>query len=143
MIGILSFLQHKTALIDILIAHHLSIVADLEPENAEQTRRDCFKYIDEAIDIFMRVSTITVTARKQRTFLLTLKPFPSSQMGSFFFFFKLYIQWLLPAKLSCKDLLIENSHQCELGMLTSRARSPEVKNYLVQTLVLVISARLL
>lgn len=87
MIGILSFLQHKTALIDILIAHHLSIVADLEPENAEQTRRDCFKYIDEAIDIFMRVSTITVTARKQGTFLLTLKPLPSSQMGSFFFFF--------------------------------------------------------
>ena len=50
------FLQHKTAMIDILIAHHLSIVADLEQEGAEQTRRDCFKYIDEAIDIFMRVN---------------------------------------------------------------------------------------
>ncbi|XP_073234620.1 TPR repeat-containing protein DDB_G0287407-like isoform X1 [Porites lutea] len=46
--------EHKTAMIDILIAHHLSIVADLEQEGAEQTRRDCFKYIDEAIDIFMR-----------------------------------------------------------------------------------------
>lgn len=46
--------EHKTAMIDILIAHHLSIVADLEQQNAEQTRRDCFKYIDEAIDIFMR-----------------------------------------------------------------------------------------
>lgn len=46
--------EHKTAMIDILIAHHLSIVADLEQENAEQTRKDCFKYIDEAIDIFMR-----------------------------------------------------------------------------------------
>ena len=45
-------------MIDILIAHHLSIVADLEQENAEQTRRDCFKYIDEAIDIFMRVIVI-------------------------------------------------------------------------------------
>ena len=42
-------------MIDILIAHHLSIVADLERDNAEQTRKDCFKYIDEAIDIFMRV----------------------------------------------------------------------------------------
>ena len=42
-------------MIDILIAHHLSIVADLEQEGAEQTRKDCFKYIDEAIDIFMRV----------------------------------------------------------------------------------------
>lgn len=42
-------------MIDILIAHHLSIVADLERENAAQTRKDCFKYIDEAIDIFMRV----------------------------------------------------------------------------------------
>lgn len=51
----LLFTQHKTAMIDILIAHHLSIVADLEPQNSEQTRRDCFKYIDEAIDIFMRV----------------------------------------------------------------------------------------
>lgn len=46
--------EHKTAMIDILIAHHLSIVADLERDNAEQTRKDCFKYIDEAIDIFMR-----------------------------------------------------------------------------------------
>ena len=43
-------------MIDILIAHHLSIVADLEQEGAEQTRRDCFKYIDEAIDIFMKVN---------------------------------------------------------------------------------------
>lgn len=51
----LLFPQHKTAMIDILIAHHLSIVADLERDNAEQTRKDCFKYIDEAIDIFMRV----------------------------------------------------------------------------------------
>lgn len=46
--------EHKTAMIDILIAHHLSIVADLESGNSEQTRKECFKYIDEAIDIFMR-----------------------------------------------------------------------------------------
>lgn len=46
--------EHKTAMIDILIAHHLSIVADLERGNSEQTRKECFKYIDEAIDIFMR-----------------------------------------------------------------------------------------
>ena len=76
--GILFFLQHKTGLIDILIAHHLSIVADLEPENAEQTRRDCFKYIDEAIDIFMRVGTITVHSENREQAL--------SQLINFFYF---------------------------------------------------------
>ena len=53
-----TLLQHKTAMIDILIAHHLSIVADLESGNSEQTRKECFKYIDEAIDIFMRVRAL-------------------------------------------------------------------------------------
>ena len=53
-------------MIDILIAHHLSIVADLERENAAQTRKDCFKYIDEAIDIFMRVRKYVIKFRETR-----------------------------------------------------------------------------
>jgi len=62
-------------MIDILIAHHLSIVADLEREGAEQTRKDCFKYIDEAIDIFMRVIIIQIfwTSKAQNYVLHIVK----------------------------------------------------------------------
>ncbi|XP_048581022.1 TPR repeat-containing protein DDB_G0287407 isoform X2 [Nematostella vectensis] len=44
--------EHKKALMSILIAHHLSIVADLDRSQAESARKECFQMIDEAIAIF-------------------------------------------------------------------------------------------
>ena len=43
-------------MINILIAHHISIVADLERFNAAETRKKAFKAVDEAIAIFEKVT---------------------------------------------------------------------------------------
>ena len=44
----------------ILIAHHLTNWAELEPCNAEHIRGDSLKYINEAIDILRRVIFIFI-----------------------------------------------------------------------------------
>ena len=43
---------------NVVIAHHLSIVAELEKSTAVKTRKEAFKAIDEAIAIFQKVERL-------------------------------------------------------------------------------------
>ena len=52
------FSQFKTAMTNVVIAHHLSIVAELEKSTAVKTRKEAFKAIDEAIAIFQKVEQL-------------------------------------------------------------------------------------
>ena len=49
------YLQFKAAMTDILVAHHLSIIADLEPMKATKHRADAFAAVDHAIAVFEKV----------------------------------------------------------------------------------------
>ena len=50
------FFQFKAAMTDILVTHHLSIIADLEPAKATEHRADAFAAVDHAIAVFEKVS---------------------------------------------------------------------------------------
>ena len=47
---------------NILVAHHLSIIADLEPSKGAQHRQQAFKAVDEAIATFEKVGVEYVSS---------------------------------------------------------------------------------
>ncbi|XP_065072260.1 uncharacterized protein LOC135696706 [Rhopilema esculentum] len=50
--------EFKAAMTNVLVAHHLSIIADLEPSKGAQHRQQAFKAVDEAIATFEKIGDI-------------------------------------------------------------------------------------
>ena len=77
------YLQFKAAMTDILVAHHLSIIADLEPMKATKHRADAFAAVDHAIAVFEKVcrkfcrTTLSSDTEDAENFLLLCHAYDS------------------------------------------------------------------